>query len=589
MTASGAASTAATPRPGPAPRSPAARVLGLLARPFVTVLLGWRRSLQIRVVTATMVLSAIVVVLVGALLQSQIVEGVLTTKESSAVAEAYRGFEEAQRALDEETLPGSDASESAGVGLVFGEIVSQLSTRSGGGERFEIVVLGSKGPGESITQFSPRATGVVRVDSVPDQLIELVAASDDPWQVYHPITYAGVPTTTELGFMIGTTLRSGDDGVYELYYLFPLDREEATLALVQRTLFTASALLLVLIGVIAWFVVRQTVTPVRLAARIAERLAAGGLQERMHVRGEDDLARLATSYNKMATNLERQIKQLEDLSRMQQRFVSDVSHELRTPLTTVRMAADVLHEARTQLNPSAARSAELLQKELDRFESLLGELLEISRFDAGVAVLEPEEVDCRELARQATTSLGALAERAGIELVLDLPAGPCVAEVDPRRIDRILRNLVANAIEHGERRPVQVTVRADDRTVAFTVRDHGVGLRPGEAASVFNRFWRADPARTRTTGGTGLGLAIALEDTHLHGGWLQAWGRPGLGSQFRLTLPRELGGAVESSPLPMVPTPVVGPSARRPAAPAVAGGHRPSSTTDELATGSRRA
>lgn len=106
---------------------------------------------------------------------------------------------------------------------------------------------------------------------------------------------------------------------------------------------------------------------------------------------------------------------------------------------------------------------------------------------------------------------------------------------------------------------------------------------------MFNRFWRADPARTRTTGGTGLGLAIALEDTHLHGGWLQAWGRPGLGSQFRLTLPRELGGAVESSPLPMVPTPVVGPSARRPAAPAVAGGHRPSSTTDELATGSRRA
>ncbi|MBA2477460.1 MAG: HAMP domain-containing histidine kinase, partial [Sporichthyaceae bacterium] len=389
-------------------------------------------------------------------------------------------------------------------------------------------------------------------------------------------------------FMIGTTLRSGDDGVYELYYLFPLDQEEATLALVQRTLFTASALLLVLIGVIAWFVVRQTVTPVRLAARIAERLAAGGLQERMHVRGEDDLARLATSFNKMATNLERQIKQLEDLSRMQQRFVSDVSHELRTPLTTVRMAADVLHEARPQLNPAAARSAELLQKELDRFESLLGELLEISRFDAGVAVLEPEEVDCRELARQATTSLGALAERAGIELVLDLPAGPCPAEVDPRRIDRILRNLVANAIEHGERRPVQVTVGADDRTVAFTVRDHGVGLRPGEAASVFNRFWRADPARTRTTGGTGLGLAIALEDTHLHGGWLQAWGRPGLGSQFRLTLPRELGGAVESSPLPMVPTPVVGSAARHPAGPAVgAGGHPVSSTTDELAGGRR--
>ena len=112
---------------------------------------------------------------------------------------------------------------------------------------------------------------------------------------------------------------------------------------------------------------------------------------------------------------------------------------------------------------------------------------------------------------------------------------------------------MANAIEHGEHRPIEITVGADADTVAFTVRDHGVGLRPGEAASVFNRFWRADPARTRTTGGTGLGLSIALEDTHLHGGWLQAWGRPGIGSQFRLTLPRAIGGLVESSPLPMVP------------------------------------
>ena len=301
------------------------------------------------------------------------------------------------------------------------EIVTELSARSGGGERFEVVVLGPP-------QFSTRATGLVDGGSIAPTLRQAVAEGEGgAWWTYGQVRYqedagTGVTRPPEPGFMIGTTLRAADAGVYEIYYLFPLDEEQATLALVRRTLLTASALLLVLIGIIAWFVVRQTVTPVRLAARIAERLSSGGLQERMHVRGEDDLARLATSFNHMATNLERQIKQLENLSRMQQRFVSDVSHELRTPLTTVRMAADVLHEARPQLDASAARSAELLQKELDRFESLLGELIEISRFDAGVAVLEPELVDCGNVVRRVVSSLSSLADRAGSELVVNLPA-----------------------------------------------------------------------------------------------------------------------------------------------------------------------
>src|SRR5438045_7651792 len=129
-----------------------------------------------------------------------------------------------------------------------------------------------------------------------------------------------------------------------------------------------------------------------MARQVAERLAAGQLQERLRVTGEDDLARLATSFNQMATNLQRQIRQLEDLSRVQRRFVSDVSHELRTPLTTVRMAADVLHEARGEFDTATARSAELLQTQLDRFEALLSDLLEISRYDAGAAVLDAETV-----------------------------------------------------------------------------------------------------------------------------------------------------------------------------------------------------
>ena len=135
-----------------------------------------------------------------------------------------------------------------------------------------------------------------------------------------------------------------------LFYIFPLAEQEQTLAVVRGALITAGALLVVLLGTIAWLVTRQVVTPVRLARRIAERLAAGRLEERMHVRGEDDIARLGTSFNQMATSLQMQIRQLEELSRVQRRFVADVSHELRTPLTTVRMAADVLYDHRNDFD-----------------------------------------------------------------------------------------------------------------------------------------------------------------------------------------------------------------------------------------------
>ena len=353
--------------------------------------------------------------------------------------------------------------------------------------------------------------------------------------------------------VVGAPVVIPENGTYELYFLFPLDKEQETLNLVRRALLLAAFGLVVLVGGIAWLVTRQVVTPVRMAARIAERLSAGRLEERMRVRGEDDLARLAASFNRMATSLQRQIRQLEDLSRVQRRFVSDVSHELRTPLTTVRMAADVLHEARIGFDPAVERSAEILQTQLDRFESLLGDLLEISRYDAGAAILDPEPTDIVGIAQHVVEAMEPLADRRGSELRIDAPPGGALAEVDGRRIERILRNLVVNAIEHGEGRPVVVLVRADDDAVAVAVRDHGVGLAASDVPMVFNRFWRADPARARTTGGTGLGLSIAMEDAHLHGGWLQAWGEPGDGCQFRLTVPRQLGAELDGSPIPLEP------------------------------------
>ena len=158
-----------------------------------------------------------------------------------------------------------------------------------------------------------------------------------------------------------------------------------------------------------------------------------------------------------------------------------------------------------------------------------------------------------------------------------MPGDAVIAEVDPRRVERILRNLVANAIDHAETEAVRIRMAADEDTVAVTVRDYGVGLRPGEEKLVFSRFWRSDPSRVRRSGGTGLGLAISIEDARLHQGRLEAWGDPGKGAAFRLTLPLVRGHKVTTSPLPLRPVGrngAVDRPPRRPARPEQAAGAR---------------
>lgn len=503
----------------------------------------WRSSLYLRVVATTLALSLLVVVVLGQILISRIASGLLDAKQRSSLIEAQAGANEAQA-----LVTASDEGDTGSDPRVLDQIFVSLARGGEGTPRVYDVLLLSASP--SIGQ---RVSSDVSEASVPTQLRDAVQAEEVQASTFTEITFtdgrAAVP-----GFAVGAPLTVPGQGSAELYYLFPLTQEQQTLDLVRRTMLFAGLVLVLLLGWISWFVTRQVVDPVRYAARIAEEFSAGHLAERMKVRGEDDLARLARSFNDMAANLQLKIGQLEDLSRVQRRFVSDVSHELRTPLTTVRMAADVLHEARESFDPATARSTELLQTQLDRFEALLADLLEISRFDAGAATLDPVQADMRVAATSVVEGLRPLAERSGTQIRLTLPPTPAAAEYDPRRVDRILRNLVANAIEHSDGHPIDVTVAASGEAVAVGVRDHGTGLRPGESSLVFNRFWRADPARARSIGGTGLGLPIALEDARLHGGWLQAWGAPGDGANFRLTLPRLIGREISASPLPLEPT-----------------------------------
>ncbi|MGA8996088.1 MAG: MtrAB system histidine kinase MtrB [Nocardioidaceae bacterium] len=500
---------------------------------------------------STLALSAAVVVLVGYVLLQQVTTGLVETKTESAVAESARATAEAQRRLS--AADGNDFDSRTQLTQLVSTLVSRGSVQG-----YEIVMRGPLArtgglPAGGGTSSTP---GVLQA-SIPPGLSRQVedASGAGTSYTYSTIRYAAATGRPPVpGVVTGSqVVLPADGGTYTLYYLFPMSDQEKTLAVVRRALATGASLLLLLVAAVTWLVTRQVVKPVRLARRTAERLSSGRLEERMQVRGDDDIARLGQSFNQMAASLQQQIRQLEELSRVQRRFVSDVSHELRTPLTTVRMAGDVLHDARGRFDPPTARAAELLQTELDRFELLLADLLEISRFDAGAAALELEDADVVELARRVVESTRALAERRGIRVVVRAATEPCVAEVDSRRVERIVRNLVTNAIDYAGSDDVVVLVDSDGDTTALAVRDHGIGLKPGEAAMVFNRFWRADPARARTTGGTGLGLSISLEDARLHGGWLQAWGEPGRGSQFRLTLPRFAGDPIAASPLPLVP------------------------------------
>jgi two-component system sensor histidine kinase MtrB len=509
----------------------------------------WRRSLRTRVVTAIVVLCAVVVGSVGWLVMRQISDGLVKSRVDASVAEARTETATARERLG--SAGGNDFDPDAQLRLLVENLVARGEVKG-----FDVVVRGPVDEGSTIGGV--RTTPALDAGSVPASLRRSVEKGGNglAW-TYTRITYTrhggDGATNHQPGVAVGSTVvLPSDGGTYSLYYLFPMQEEQQTLVLLRQVLLTAGALLLLLVAGVALLVTRQVITPVRLARRVAERIASGRLEERMHVSGEDDIARLAMSFNQMAEALQSQIRQLVELSRVQRRFVSDVSHELRTPLTTVRMAGDVLHDARGSFDPMTARSAELLQKELDRFEHLLADLLEISRFDAGAAVLDLEDANLSDVVHRVVAATAPMALQRGVPVTIR-DEGVFMAEADERRVERIVRNLVVNAIDHADSSGVSVRLAADGEATALTVRDHGVGLQPGQSAMVFNRFWRADPARARTTGGTGLGLAIALEDARLHGGWLQAWGTPGGGAQFRLTLPRRAGDPLTHSPLPLVP------------------------------------
>ncbi|MFF0587103.1 ATP-binding protein [Streptomyces sp. NPDC003781] len=384
---------------------------------------------------------------------------------------------------------------------------------------------------------------------VPDELRE--AVRDSGRAVHQRTEHDGRPWLA-LGMPVAYTDGAGDaataTGTGEdagalsgltVYAAFPLDDDRADIDALVTAAEAGAVPALALALVPALFAARSVLRPVRRLRHGAERIAAGELHTRLDTEGRDELADLTRSFNTMAKTLERDAAELRRLEAGARRFAADVAHELRTPLAAMAAVTEVLDEdAASGVLPADTEDAvRLISEEVRSLARTVEDLMEVSRFDAKAAPVHREDVDLRTLVTK-TLQLRGWAHDDRVRA--DLPE-PAPVHVDPRRIDVVLGNLVANALHHG-RPPVTVAVRVRGDRVRVTVTDRGPGIPDEALPYVFDRFYKADAARPRS-GGSGLGLAIAHENAALNDGSLSAANHPGGGAVFTLTLP-----SADSSP-----------------------------------------
>ncbi|CAB4730365.1 unannotated protein [freshwater metagenome] len=501
---------------------------------------AWRASLVFRVTSTIVALSVIIIWLLGSALYNQISSGIFDEKLNLSISDAQSTARNTQL-----QLTFSQYQDKAALKLIFAEILAVPPKTFESAAR-EIAIF-SFANTNSRYKFDG-TSNFLEATSVPMQFRERTRTSTVTQWERTNLQY--IDGKVEPAIVVGHDLTIKGAGKYEFYVLFSLAQQNRTMSLILKYLWLTGIALTFLIGLISFFVLRRLISPIRDAARVAEELTAGNLELRMDIHGEDEIASLGYSFNEMAVSLQQQISRLENLSKLQQRFVSDVSHELRTPLTTIRMASQVIYSSRDSFEPTIARSAELLVSQIDRFESLLTDLLEVSRFDAQAAVLEIEEIDIITLVRETIDYVHPSQDRI---VHLWAPDKPVMVDIDPRRIKRIIRNLISNAMDHREDKSIDVQIEETENEVSIGVRDYGVGFNYIDKKLLFERFWRADSSRARTTGGTGLGLSIALEDAKLHQGEIDVWGERGKGAHFVLTIPKFAGGSIQSHPISAQP------------------------------------
>lgn len=500
-----------------------------------------KQSLSLKVLLTNTLFAFVIVLIVGTIVYNQVSSTFINEKIDISKVETQNTWNLAQSRIKSAGLQND-----AELNKVVQDFISS-SREDGSLSGRETVIIAVSKSNKNLNRYQT-VPKLFELETISGDFRKKVRESENILEQQVTVKYSDGREFP--GFIIGGKLDIPRSGVYEIYYVFNLNAQYASITYITWILFFTGLLIVLLIGLSTQFVIRQAVSPVKEAADVAEKFTNGDLTVRMAVSSQDELASLGNSFNEMAVSIQQQIYRLKNLSRLQQRFVSDVSHELRTPLTTIRMAAEVIYQQKNEFESSVARSSELLINQIDRFELLLSDLLEVSRFDAEAASLGVVTFDLVQLLQKTVEYLhpskSALFE-------IDSPDKPIQIEGDPRRIERILRNLISNAVDHGEGKKVKVQLKESENEVAVGVRDYGLGFKEEDGPYLFDRFWRADPSRARTSGGTGLGLSIALEDAKLHQGQLLAWGKPLQGAHFVLTLPKLHGNSVQLFPIALTP------------------------------------
>lgn len=513
---------------------------------FDRIIETWYSSLRIRVALSIVVGGLLVAGIIGITVVSTIRNSVFD-QAVSAYVEHFAGEEK----VVQEKFSAAVSPTAGQTQQVANEFVSSMYDPNRGLLGAALIrANGQNTIGKIVEPTTASATAIRSL--VSEKLRSAVSRSDRlAWQS----VAAKMPDGSVVpGIVVGTSVQIPNSGTYHLFALYSLANQNKLLQTTVRALLIGLIVFAFGIALLTYLILRMVLRPVREASHNARRLAKGEFDVRMDVSGTDELARLGTSFNRMAASLEDQFTKLERMSAIQTNFVSAVSHELRSPVTTIRMAGQLLYDKRDELPGALKRSAELQHAQVKNLDSMLSDLLEISRYDAGAMALVTERVQVAQIVENVLVSLRPLALDNGVVPTLEV-SGDTTAEVEPRRVERVIRNLAVNALEHAEGKPVRIRVVANDSAVAVEVADHGIGLSADQAAHVFDRFWRADTSRVRKTGGTGLGLTIAREDANIHGGTLEAGGEPGVGAVFLFTVPK-MAGAVFTPPLELkVPQP----------------------------------
>lgn len=492
-----------------------------------------RRSLQVRTVFFAVLLGLVVAILFSVVS----VSSVRATMIDQAIDQSQKDFTDlsiqAQNSLNSaDTMGGSQTQ----------RLVVDLATQLQSQAAPNLVGVYMWPQDYSTSNLVPVSTDLNSVDVVTPEMRGKVASAIVGSLFYQPVDVASALGSAEgvkvPGAVLGTVLRFPSDDELEFFSVYSFTNEQSSLEKIQWMLFLTSIILSLSMGFFAWLLLRTVVKPVQKVAAAAKSLAGGDLEARVDVNRRDEIGSLQKSFNTMAGTVDSQIAQLEEASVAQQRFVSDVSHELRTPVTTMRMATDLLVSRKEDFAPSTKRTVELLAGQVSRFEKMLADLLDVSRYDAKHADFTLVNDDLREPIRSAREVVSQIALSRGTKIQLHLPDHIVLTTFDRSRIVGVVRNLLSNAIDFSAGKPIDVTLYESDDAAAIVVRDHGTGISAEKLPHIFDRFWRGDPSRSRETGGSGLGLSIVEQNVDLHRGAIDVHSQPGQGTCFIVTLPR---------------------------------------------------